>query len=475
MNLRPEKASSREIAAAVRNGSTTARSVTEAQLAHIEATRETLNAFTRVTADRALAESDRVDALIARGEDPGSLAGVPYAVKNLLDLEGEVTLAGSKINCDNPPASKDATAVARLGRSGAICLGALNMGEYAYDFITNNPHYGATRNPHDPSRSAGGSSGGSGAAIAAGLVSLSLGSDTNGSIRVPSSFCGIWGLRPTYGALSRGGTFAFVDSLDTIGPFARCATDLALAFDAIAGPDPRDAACAPNVSEKLTQSIDETIDGIRIARLGGYFSQGGDPFVHEAVDTVLGALDATKQVSLPEPERARTAAYLITASESANRHRDRLKERGGDFDPVIRDRLLSGLLIPSTWTIQAQRFRAWWRQQIAAVFREVDVLIAPATPIRAPLLGEESFEFNGKQVPLRPNIGLFTQPISLVGLPTIAAPVHPQDGSLPCAVQLIGAPNSEATLLRVARELERSGTCQAPTIDPKPVSLATVS
>ena len=204
-----------------------------------------VNAFTTVLADRALAQARGVDAVVGAGGDPGPLAGVPVAAKNLFDIEGITTLAGSIIEAGKPPAAADAPLVARLQASGAVLLGALNMDEYAYGFTTENSHYGPTRNPHDPARVAGGSSGGSAAAVAAGLVALSLGSDTNGSIRVPSSFCGVYGLKPTFGRLTRRGTYPFVHSLDHVGPFARTVADLALAYDVCQGPDPR-SPTAPN-------------------------------------------------------------------------------------------------------------------------------------------------------------------------------------------------------------------------------------
>ncbi|MCF3648374.1 AtzE family amidohydrolase [Synoicihabitans lomoniglobus] len=461
MSLDPVTATATEIAAAVRERRISARSVTDLLLERIAATHTELNAFTLVTAPRARAEADAVDATIAAGRDPGPLAGVPYAVKNLFDLAGEVTVAGSKINRDDPPASRDATAVARLQAAGAVCLGALNMGEYAYDFVTENIHDGATHNPRELSRSAGGSSGGSGAAVAGGLVPIALGTDTNGSIRVPASFCGIWGLRPTYGALSRAGSFPFVDALDTIGPFARSVADLAVAYDAMAGPDSRDAACTSVPLPLVSTQLGGGLDGLRIAQLGGYFASGGEATVHGAVATVAAALASDRVVELPEPGLARTAAFVITAAESGARHLDRLRQRAHDFDPNVRDRLLAGALLPAAWVDQAQRFRAWWRDQLRAIFAEVDVLIAPATPLCAPTLGQTTLTFHGQELPLRPNIGLFTQPISLVGLPILAAPVHPS-GALPCAVQLIGAPFSEAKLLRVARALEKAGVCTAP-------------
>lgn len=464
-----EQATASEIAAAVRKGKVSAVAVTQRYLDRIDALNGELNAYTLVTRERALEESRAVDKLVAAKRDPGPLAGVPYSVKNLFDLKGEVTVAGSKINRGNPPATADATAVDRLRKAGAICLGALNMGEYAYDFITNNPHDGPTRNPHDTARSAGGSSGGSGAAIAGGLAAIALGTDTNGSIRVPSSFCGIWGLRPTYGNLSRGGSFAFVDSLDTIGPFARSPRDLALSFDALHGPDSRDPACSPTKLPPVTPSLEKSTASLRIAKLSGYFAQGGEDCVHEAVDSVCRELGPHTELDLPQPELARAAAYLITAAESAQRHLANLQRRPQDFDPFIRDRLLSGALIPAAWPLQAQRFRAWWKEQIAEIFRFVDVLIAPATPLRAPLLGQETFPFAGKEIPLRANIGLYTQPVSLIGLPIVAAPLH-FPGKLPCAVQLIGAPHSEAKLLQLARELEQSGICSAPLASPNPAT-----
>lgn len=461
MTFDPAASSALEIARAVRSRRITATQVTETLLAQIAVTHGRINAFTAVTRDRALAEASVVDAAIAAKRDPGPLAGAPYAVKNLFDLTGVVTVAGSKINRDYPPATRDATAVTRLKAAGAVCLGALNMGEYAYDFTNENCHDGAVHNPRNLACSAGGSSGGSGAAVAAGLVSFALGTDTNGSIRVPSSFCGIWGLKPTYGRLSRAGSFPFVDSLDHIGPFARSVADLAATYDVMQGPDAGDLACAQRPVEPAAPTIETGLSSLRVAVLGGYFDHGGELPAHAAVATVAAALGVKRSVELPVPELARAAAYIITASESGQFHLERLRTRAADFDPLIRDRLLAGALTPAAWYLQAQRFRAWWRDQVRAVFQGVDVLLAPATPLAAPDLGRDTFIFNGREVPLRPSIGVFTQPISFLGLPVVAAPVH-SVGPMPVAVQLIAAPWNEAALLRVARVLEQSGVCTAP-------------
>ncbi|MBE9113655.1 AtzE family amidohydrolase, partial [Nodosilinea sp. LEGE 07298] len=231
------------LAAVVKAGKLSASTVVDAALADIATRNPSVNCFTEVTADRARSQAQAIDSAIDAGQDPGPLAGVPFAVKNLFDIEGITTLAGAKLNQSNPPAVQDATAIARLQQAGAVLVGALNMDEYAYGFVTINAHFGTTPNPHDPSRMAGGSSGGSAAAVAAGLVPFSLGSDTNGSIRVPASLCGVYGLKPTYGRLSRAGAFLFSSSLDHVGPMARSLADLATVYDSLQGPDPADPVC----------------------------------------------------------------------------------------------------------------------------------------------------------------------------------------------------------------------------------------
>ncbi|OYX79753.1 MAG: hypothetical protein B7Y77_01470 [Bradyrhizobium sp. 35-63-5] len=285
-----------EIAQAVASGETTALSVTEAALAVIAARNPTLNAFTTVTAERAIARAKAIDTAPDKAKLP--LAGVPFAVKNLFDVEGIPTLAGSKINRAHPPAARDAELIERMEKAGAVLVGALNMGEYAYDFTGENVHDGPSRNPHDITRMTGGSSGGSGGAVGGGLVPIALGSDTNGSIRVPSSLCGIFGLKPTYGRLSRARSFPFVASLDHLGPFARSVRDLALSYDAMQGYDPADAGCADKPKESTTPFLDMGLEGLRVAVAGGYFRQGASPEALAALDGVAKALNA-RPVEIP--------------------------------------------------------------------------------------------------------------------------------------------------------------------------------
>ncbi|MBI5262936.1 MAG: AtzE family amidohydrolase [Bradyrhizobium sp.] len=456
----PLKMTAAEIASAVAGRRMSALDATDAALARIKQHDGILNAFTDVTAERARARARAVDTAIASGKKVGPLAGVPFAVKNLFDVEGLPTRAGSKINRDLPPARRDATLIERMEAAGAVLVGALNMGEYAYDFTGENVHDGPSRNPHDPTRMTGGSSGGSGAAVGGGLVPIALGSDTNGSIRVPSSFCGIFGLKPTYGRLSRARSFPFVASLDHLGPFARSVSDLALAYDAMQGPDPDDAACTMRPVEPVTPLICEGLGDLRIAIAGGHFQNNLFPEAVEAVGRVAKALDSTQVVEVPEASRARAAAYVITTTEGASLHLDRLRKRPHDFDPAVRDRLFAGAMVPAALVDRAQKFRRWYRARVAELFESVDVLIAPATPCIAPKLGQATFVLDGVELPVRANIGIHTQPISFIGLPVVVVPVPLEP--LPIGVQIIAAPWREDIALRVAYALERMGVVAAP-------------
>jgi len=381
-------------------------------------------------------------------------------VKNLFDIEGLPTRAGSKINRDRPPAARDATLIERMEAAGAVLVGGLNMGEYAYDFTGENVHDGASRNPHDITRMTGGSSGGSGGAVGGSLVPIALGSDTNGSIRVPSSFCGIFGLKPTYGRLSRARSFPFVMSLDHLGPFARNVADLALSYDIMQGPDPDDAACTTRPAEPVSSLLGQGIGDLRIAVADGYFQKNLMPEAMEAVAIVTRALGVTTTVELPEVARARAAAYLISTTEGASLHLDRLRKRAADFDPAVRDRLIAGAMVPSALVDRAQKLRRWYRAKVLEIFETVDVIVAPATPCIAPKIGQATFELDGVELPVRANIGIHTQPISFIGLPVVAVPV-PLD-PMPIGVQIIAAPWREDIALRVAYHLQQSGVAIAP-------------
>lgn len=452
--------SAEAIAQAVAARKISALEVIEAALARIAKHDGVLNSFTDVTADRARAKARAVDAAIAAGQKVGPLAGVPFAVKNLFDVKGLPTRAGSKINRDLAPSSRDATLIERMEAQGAVLVGALNMGEYAYDFTGENIHDGPSRNPHDPTRMSGGSSGGSGSSVGGGLVPIALGSDTNGSIRVPSSFCGIFGLKPTYGRLSRARSFPFVASFDHLGPFARSTGDLALAYDAMQGPDADDAACTTRPVEPVTPLLTQDISGLRVAIAGGYFQNNVFPEAVEAMARVAKALNVTRTVEIPEAARARAAAYVISTTEGASLHLDRLRKRPNDFDPAVRDRLIAGAMVPAPLVDRAQKFRRWYRARVLELFKTVDVILAPATPCIAPKLGQVMFTLDGVELPVRANIGVHTQPISFIGLPVVAVPVPLEP--MPIGIQIIAAPWREDIALRVAHALEKMGVAAAP-------------
>ena len=388
-----------------------------------------INAFTAVLEERARVVAQKAS---------GALKGIPFAVKNLFDIKGLPTLAGSKINRDLPPAIRDAPLIERLEAAGAVLVGALNMDEYAYGFSTENTHYGPTRNPHSLEHVAGGSSGGSAAAVAAGMVPLTLGSDTNGSIRVPASFCGVWGLKPTFGRLNREGSFPFVNSLDHVGPFAANVDLLAASYDVMQDGEPVKGL--------------KGIDGLRIARAVGYFEENAEPAVCDLIEKAAEKLNAKQVVETPQAGRGRVAAFIITASESGQLHLPNLRKRPQDFDPVIVDRLMAGALIPAAWYLQAQRVRRWYYRQVMKLFETVDVILAPATPRPAQKIGQETFKIRGKEMLARPNAGLLTQPISCIGLPVICAPVGKLEG-MPVGMQIIAAPWREDHCFRVARAL----------------------
>jgi len=456
---------SHELAQAIRQGDISALEATEASIARIEHTDGAVNAFTGKSFQRALREAAAVDALRSRGEVLAPLAGVPYAVKNLFDIEGEVTLAGSQVNRSHAPAAHDAFLVSRLQSAGAVLMGSLNMDEYAYGFTTENTHYGPTHNPHDLSRIAGGSSGGSGAAVAAGQVGVSLGSDTNGSIRVPASLCGVWGLKPTFGRLSRRGSYPFVHSIDHLGAFADSVNSLAMVYDALQSPDPLDPGCHA-LSVQAVGDLAPGIDGLRIGVLGGHFQDNASPAAREVVSIAAHALGATDLVEWPDAALGRAAAFIITSAEGGSLHLDDLRTRADDFEPLSVDRFIAGALTPAHWYVRAQRFRRIYRDRVNALFQHWDVLLAPATPVSATRIGAEWIEINGTQHPARASMGLLTQPISFAGCPVVAAPLWP-DGTqgMPIGVQLIAAPWREDLALRAAHALQAAGVAHLKPVD----------
>ena len=426
---------------AVRSGRLSAVALATAALDRIAARNPAIGAVTRTLRDRALAQAAAVDAQLAAGQDPGPLAGVPYGVKDLFDVAGLPTTAGAARLKDAPPATAAAAALARLRAAGAVLVATLNMDEFASGFVTDNAHWGITRTPHDPARFAGGSSGGSAAAVAAGMLPFALGSDTNGSIRIPASLCGIYGTKPTHGSLPLAGTYPFVHTLDDIGAFTRSAGDLAL-VDAV-----------------LRGGAGEAAPLGRPALLGGWFAANLAPDMAAALDRLSAGLGGLPVVDLPDVARARSAAFLLTAYEGGRLHRDALAADPLSYDPATRDRLIAGAALPDAIYAQAMAFRSVFAAHVERALADHDVLIAPATFGPAPRIDDPTIPIDGAPQPARANLGLYTPPISFLGLPVVAAPL-PVAG-LPMGVQLIAAKGRDSALIDYATMLEGRGLIAA--------------
>jgi AtzE family amidohydrolase len=434
--------------------------------AHLDATNSANsvhNAFTQITANRMRTQAKAIDVMDREKAAALAFCAVPYAVKNLFDVAGVTTLAGSTVYANWPKATIDAYLVDRLNQAGGLLAGCLNMDEFAYGFTTENSHYGPSRNAWDSTRIGGGSSGGSAVAVASGMVPISLGSDTNGSIRVPASLNGIYGLKPTFGRLSRRGTFPFVASLDHLGPFARDIRDLALAYNQLQGNDRLDPAyAAPSIAPIDIAGLNGTSferhgEPIRVARLAGYFDKNAGPYAIDTSKLAAKLLGADDEVEIPNAALGRAAAFLITNAEGGALHTPWLRTHQAELEPLSVDRFIAGALSPAQWYLKAQRYRRRFRDEALKLFAKHDVLIAPATPVAAPLIGTEWIEVNGQKMPCRPAMGILTQPLSFIGLPVVVAPHRSTTQAMPIGVQIIAPPWREDLAFAAAAALEAKG------------------
>ena len=439
------------LAAKIRSGELLAMTLVSESLNRIRFHNGSLNCFTRVLESEALSAAAEIDRQVARGINPGLLAGVPFACKDLFDVKGLSTTAGAKNRIGSEPAAHDAEVVQKLKNEGAILMGTLNMDEYAYGFVTINAHFGATRNPHDTERLAGGSSGGSASAVSAGLVPFSIGSDTNGSVRVPAGLCGIFGIRPAENAIPMQGVFPLVKNLDTVGPFARSTDDLELVYRVLSHPSSLKTTNTSNVRKDLP---------IRVARLGGWFERNATDEVLDAVLTLMARLDAKAVVEIPEAEAARSASIIMTAAQGGALHLDLLSKDPMSYDPAVRDRLLAGTMVPFSLYSQAVQFREYFRKQVAKLFESFDILIAPCTPCVAPLVEDPTVWIDVKKTLARASLGIFTQPLSIAGIPILSVPWirEPANSTqLPIGIQIATWPGREDLLFTFAKRLEQDG------------------
>jgi aspartyl-tRNA(Asn)/glutamyl-tRNA(Gln) amidotransferase subunit A len=422
------------LAEQVRTRGASPREVVQSYLDRIEAHGE-LNAYITVRADEALAEADAAPT--------GPLHGVPVAVKDVIDVAGCRTTAASEILRDHV-ATRDATSVARLRAAGAVVIGKLNTHEFALGAFTTSPHFGPARNPWSPDRICGGSSGGSGCAAAADLAAGTLGTDTAGSIRIPSCFCGVTGLRPSVGLVPTDGVVPVSWTFDTVGPIARSAADCSLLLEALA--------------PSYTPELDRGARGLRIGVVEHLFERS-DPAVAACVAAAveeLRELGATvESVEVPLLEEAGTILPAVMLPEAAEFHLPWLRDRLADYGPDVRVRLLAGLALPSTSYISGVRARRWYLDELAGVFERFDLLAHPEMPIVAPPIGVDTVQLGGAEMPYRLSLIPFNSPWALAGVPAASVPCGFVDG-LPVGLALVGRHAADATVLRAAAAFQRA-------------------
>lgn len=442
------------LAARLHAGDLSPREAVQSFLDRIEEADGDLNAYITVRAEEALAEAEALEGPRERGP----LWGVPLAVKDVIDVAGAPTTAASKILADHMPA-RDAAVVERLRAAGAIILGKLNTHEFAYGALTTSPHFGPARNPWSSDRVCGGSSGGSGAAAAAELAAGTLGTDTAGSIRIPASFCGVSGLRPSTGRVSNRGVVPVSWTFDAVGPIARTAEDCALVLEAIAGHDPDDPSTVDAPVPRYREALAGGARGLRVGAVGALFEQGVDARVARVVDEAIDELRAlgaqVERAELPLFEHAGTIQQAMMLPEAAAAHLEWLRSRLPDYGPDVRARLLVGLFLPATVYVTGQRARRLISEGWRRVFERFDLLAAPTMPVLPPRIGEETVELDGREIPYRLSLIRFNSPWSLVGLPAMSIPCGFVD-RMPVGLALVGRRFAEATVLRAAHAYQQA-------------------
>jgi len=434
--------------------------VVRVHLDRIAALDGALRAYITVCADAAMEAGRAAEVALASGRPVGPLHGVPYALKDLYDTAGTRTTGGSRIFADRVPAT-DATVARRLTQAGGILLGKLNMVEFAYGPEGLNAHYGHPRNPWDPGvhRMAGGSSSGSGVAVVAGLAPGALGSDTGGSVRIPASLCGITGLKPTYGRVSRAGVLPLAWSMDHVGPMTRTAADCALMLGAMAGYDPADASTSVLPVPDYLAALTGDVKGLRVGLLRRFFLDGATPEVRTAVEaaarTLAGAGAIVDEVSLETVQHVPAASLAVVGSEALAYHAEMLRTRAAEYDPDIARRLRVGAFVGGAHYVRAQQVRALVRADVDGVLARHDLLLAPATPITAPAVDERQTTLGDGPADVRSALIRFTRPFNVSGHPACAVPCGFTAGGMPIGLQLVGRPFDEATVLRAADAFQR--------------------
>jgi aspartyl-tRNA(Asn)/glutamyl-tRNA(Gln) amidotransferase subunit A len=448
-----------EAALAIAQKRLSSREVTQSCLNRIARWQPRLNAFMAIEAEAALAAADKADAALAKGETRGALHGVPLAHKDMYYDAGKVVTCGSKIRRDFV-ATSTSTALRRLKDAGTLRLGSLQMAEFAYGPTGHNSHYGPVHNPWAIDHITGGSSSGSGAAVAARLTFAALGSDTGGSIRMPAHFCGVTGLKTTVGRISRAGAMPLSQSLDTVGPLARTVEDCALLLDLMAGADPDDPTAIAGPLPDYSGATRQAIKGLRIGVPSAFYVDDLDPEVARVLDETLAVLKAEgaeiAQVELPDQRQLTAACQLVLAVEAATFHKRWLIERPQDYGPQVLMRLQNGLAIPGVSYLEAMRWRGPALSAYLAAVAGVDAVIAPVAPVAAPTIAESDVGNSPDAEAVIQRLTRFTRPVNYLGLPSLSIPSGFTRGGLPVGMQLIGRSFDEAMLLRIGAAFQRA-------------------
>lgn len=449
----------REAAAALGGKRISPVELTSSAIARLDRLNSQLRAFITVTADYALMCARRAETELAAGRYRGPLHGIPIAVKDLFHMRGVRTTGGSKI-FENLVPDFNSTVVERLEAAGAIILGKLNMHELAYGISSENPHYGAVRNPWNVDRTPGGSSGGSGAAVATQMVYGAMGSDTGGSIRIPASFCGVVGLKPTYGRVSRYGTLPLGYSLDHMGPLTRTVRDAAIFLNAIAGHDRRDETTARRPVIDFMPEDGCSLRGIRLGFPENFYFERIDPDVESSVRGAIARAESLgaeiKPVWVPDIA-ALNAIGQVTLLSEASAIMGTYQDLRSRFGSDVLSRLDQGRLIPATDYINAQRLRRKFRDEFAKLWREVDCFLTPTTPNTAFRIGENAIRIAGREEDARITSTRLVRAINVLGLPALSIPCGLSSEGLPIGLQIVGPPFDEAVILRAGAALEDGG------------------
>jgi aspartyl-tRNA(Asn)/glutamyl-tRNA(Gln) amidotransferase subunit A len=448
-----------EVAQAIAQKRMSSREVTKSCLDRVAQWQPRLNAFMAIEAEQALAAADAADAAMAKGKSGGALHGVPLAHKDMYYDAGKVVTCGSKIRRDWV-ATTTATSLQRLKDAGTIRLGSLQMVEFAYGPTGHNPHYGPVHNPWNVHHITGGSSSGSGSAVAARLTFAALGSDTGGSIRMPAHFCGVTGLKTTVGRISRAGAMPLSQSLDTVGPLARTVEDCALLLGLMAGADPADPTCIGGAVPDYMAATRESLKGLTIGVPAAFYVDDLDADTARILDETVATLQRegaqVVPVELPDQRQLTAACQLVLAVEAAAFHKRWMIERPQDYGPQVLMRLQNGLAMPAVSYLEAMRWRGPALAAHLAATAGVDAVLAPVAPAAAPTIAESDVGNSPDAEAMIQRLTRFTRPVNYLGLPSLSIPAGFTGTGLPVGMQLIGRPFDEATLLRAGAAFQRA-------------------